>query len=63
MKIRVLRNYDHRLKPAVIQAFRAGTVVNVPRDTAEALIAAGAAQALSKPKQKDADHGRTLDLQ
>ena len=61
MKLRILRDYDHRLKPTVIQAFRAGSDVSVPRNTAEALIAAGAAQPLSKPKQKDAEHGRTSD--
>lgn len=63
MKVKILRDIDHRLNPAVIQAFRAGSTVNVPRNTAEALIAAGAAQPLSKPKQKDASHGRTLDLE
>lgn len=63
MKIKILRDYDHRLKPTAIQAFRAGSTVNVPRNTAEALIAAGAAQPLSKPKQKDASHGCTSDLQ
>lgn len=43
MKIRIIKNYDYRHKPAVIQAFRVGQNVNVPKKTAEALISAGAA--------------------
>lgn len=42
----MLKDYDHRLAPARIQAFRAGTEPNVPRGTARKLIAAGAAESI-----------------
>lgn len=44
MRIEITRDADHRVAPAVVQAFKAGSVVNVPKDTAEALIAQGAAK-------------------
>jgi hypothetical protein len=50
VKIRVLKDYDHKIAPARIQAFRAGSVVNVPRPTAGQMIAAGAAEAIRKPE-------------
>ena len=57
MKIRVLRDHDYRLKPAVIRAFRSG-IINVPRKTAQALIDAGAAEPAPKPPaEKEADNG------
>ena len=46
MKVRITRDHDYRHAPARVQAFRAGAEVNVPREVAEALIAAGAAQPL-----------------
>ena len=55
MKIRIVRDVDHRPKPADIQAFRAGTTVNVPRNTAEALIASGAAHQLSNTRKEARD--------
>lgn len=51
MKIRVTRDYDHRLAAARIQAFRVGQVPNVPKKTAEALIAAGAAEPVTAEKE------------
>lgn len=38
MKIRMLKDADHRVRPAVWQAFRAGKIYSVPRQTGEALI-------------------------
>ena len=52
MKVRIIKNDDHRVKPAVIQSFRAGSEVTVPKKTAEALIARGSAEPIS-PEQKD----------
>lgn len=57
MKIRILRSHDHRLKPAVIQAFRAGQTVNVPKKTADALVAAGSAEPITA--EKETSHGGT----
>ncbi len=51
MKIDVLKNHDHRLAPARIQAFRAGQQVSVPKKTAEQLIAAGAAKPVTAEKE------------
>lgn len=50
MKIKVLKNDDHRLAPAIVQHFRAGSVVSVPKKTADALIARGSAQPATKHK-------------
>ena len=41
--MKIIKNVDHRIKPAVIQAFRAGGEHNLPKATAEALIASGSA--------------------
>lgn len=41
MKVKILRDCDHRVQPAVIQAFKAGAVLDLPKTTAEGLIAAG----------------------
>lgn len=49
MKVRMLRDHDHRISPAVVQAFKAETEVDVPKATAEALIGAGAAEAIKSP--------------
>ncbi len=46
MKVRIMKDDDYRVKPAVIQVFRAGSEVTVPKKTAEALIARGSAQSL-----------------
>lgn len=46
MRLRILRDHDHRIAPARTLAFKAGSDVNVPRAIARALIAAGAAQPL-----------------
>ncbi|WP_392338859.1 hypothetical protein [Loktanella salsilacus] len=42
-----MKDDDYRVKPAVIQAFCAGSEVTVPKKTAEVLIARGSAQAFS----------------
>ena len=52
MKIRIIKDVDHRVKPAVIQAFRAGGEHNLPKATAEALIASGSATPVI-PETKD----------
>lgn len=48
MKLKILKDYDFRLKPTVMQAFRAGTEVEVPKQTAEALIKVGVADPVTK---------------
>lgn len=50
MKIQIIKPHDYRVRPAVIQAFRPG-VVNVPKTTAQALIAAGAALPITTQKE------------
>lgn len=52
MKLKITKNMDYRVSPAVIQAFRAGTDVEVPKKTADALIKAGAATPLTADKQE-----------
>ena len=52
MKIRIIKDVDHRVKPAVIQAFRAGGEHNLPKATAEALISSGSATPVI-PETKD----------
>ena len=47
MKLKILKNYDHRLSPAVTQAFKAGSEVDVPKKTAAILIEEGAAEVLA----------------
>ncbi|MBR9764144.1 MAG: hypothetical protein GYB53_11620 [Rhodobacteraceae bacterium] len=44
MKISILHDDHHRISSARSQNFHAGTTVNVPRSTAEALIARGSAE-------------------
>lgn len=53
MRIKVLRDYDYRHRPAVIQAFRAGTTPNIPKKTAEKLIALGVAELADTPTAKE----------
>lgn len=51
MKIRVIKDHDHRVRPAVTMAFKArDEPIDVPKAIGEALIAAGAAKRLTKPK-------------
>ncbi len=47
MKLKILKNYDHRLSPAVTQAFKSGSDVDVPKRTAESLIERGAAEVVT----------------
>lgn len=44
VKVRVLRNHDHKLTPTRVMAFKAGTEPEVDAKVAEALYAAGAAE-------------------
>ena len=46
MKIRILKDHDHRLSTAAVLAFKAGTVDDRPRAMAEKLIALGVAEAI-----------------
>lgn len=62
MKIEILKDHDHRISPGLVQAFKAGSVVDVPRATAQALIAAGSAAVVHtrktrKTSAKDHSHG------
>ncbi len=52
MRVRIIKDDDHRLKPAVIQAFRAGGEHNLPKATAEALIARGSATPVETEKKE-----------
>ncbi|WP_171054197.1 hypothetical protein [Arenibacterium halophilum] len=51
MQIEIIKDHDHRHRPAVIQAFRTGQTPNVPKKVADALIAAGAAKPLTAEKE------------
>jgi len=58
MKVQILRDADYRLAPSRVQAFRAGSVVNIPRATAQALIASGAAKPVKSQRvAKEKSHG------
>lgn len=51
MRIRILRDFDLRVEPAVTLAFRAGTEDDRPRVIAEQLIAAGAAEPIKTTRK------------
>ena len=51
MKITIIKDHDYRHKPAVIQAFRAGQQVDVPKKVADDLIKTGAAKAVTVEKE------------
>ena len=51
MKIEITKDYDYRVAPARVQAFRVGQRVNVPKKTAETLIEAGAAKPQTAEKE------------
>lgn len=53
MRVKIKRNHDYRHRPAVIQAFRAGTTPNIPKKTAEHLIEIGVAELADTPKAKE----------
>lgn len=59
MKVEIIRNFDYRHAPAVIQAFRIGQTPNLPKKIAEALIAAKAAEPLELSKGTAADAADT----
>lgn len=50
MKIRILKNTPHRVSSGLSLHFTAGSEVNVPARIGEALVAAKAAETISKPK-------------
>jgi uncharacterized protein YabE (DUF348 family) len=51
MKIRILTDAHHRISSGRSQSFKAGREINVPKATAEKLIADGKAEAV-KPSTK-----------
>jgi len=51
MKIRILKNTHHRVSSAISQGFKAGGEPNLPKSTAEALIAKGDAEAINPSEQ------------
>ena len=38
MKLKILKDHDHRITPAKVQAFKADKEVDVPRKTADVLL-------------------------
>ncbi len=44
MKLKIIKDYDHRVSPAIVQAYREGTEVTVPREIGAALLKAGVAR-------------------
>jgi len=54
MKIKIIKDYTHRIGPAAMQVFSAGSDVDVPSTTAEQLIKAGIAR---KPEKKGKANG------
>lgn len=56
MRVRILKDHDRRLGPAVVQALKADTDVTLPRRDAEDLIKAGiAARAPQDAKEAEND--------
>ncbi|MBN8292807.1 hypothetical protein JI664_12605 [Rhodobacter sp. NTK016B] len=53
----MLRDADFRYAPAVVQSFKAGSVVNIPRATAQTLIASGAAKQVPTKAAKENENG------
>ena len=53
MRIKILRDHDYRIKPARIQAFKAGNEPNVPKKAAEHLIEIGVAELADTPKSQE----------
>ena len=55
MWVKITKDVDHRVRPVVIQAFRAGGEHNLPKATAEALIASGSATPIKTEKKEKAN--------
>ena len=53
VQLRILRNHDHKLSPARLLAFKAGSEPWVDPAVAEALIAAGAADLITDTAQTE----------
>lgn len=49
MRVRFLRNYDHRPHPSQVYAYKAGWEGTIKKEWAEAAISAGAAEKISPP--------------
>ncbi|WP_417701946.1 hypothetical protein [Pseudophaeobacter sp.] len=52
MKIKILNDAHHRINSGSSQSFRAGSEVDVPKATADALIEAGKAEAVTASPKK-----------
>ena len=53
MKIKILTDTHHRVSSAISQGFKAGGEPNLPKSTAEALIAKGDAEAINSSDKGD----------
>lgn len=55
MQVEILKDHDHRLKPAVTIAYKKGKTVQVTRAVGEALIEANVARKITaaKPTEKE----------
>lgn len=51
MKVRILTDAHHRVSSGLSQAFREGSEPDVPKETADALIARGVAEKITKPSK------------
>lgn len=52
MKIRIIADAHHRVSSGVSLAFKAASTPNVPKAIAEALIARGVAEEITKPSEQ-----------
>lgn len=52
MRVRIVQDHSLRISSGVSRQFRANSDVSIPRNTAEALIAAGVAEPLGGDKQQ-----------
>lgn len=53
MKIKILEDAHFSVSSGLSQSFAAGSTVDVPRATAEALVARGVAEVIDKSKRSD----------
>ncbi len=53
MRVKLLRDHDNRVKPSVVQAFKKGRSYDLPKPTAEKLIAGNFAVSDAKPVSKE----------
>lgn len=59
--VKFTENYDYRpsMQPMVMVAYKAGMTRTVTRECAEAAVAAGKAQQVSKPNRKDRSESKS----